>query len=63
MDRTSVKIEATDNAVEVSVGTLNREPEHFSYTMPGMLTGADLRDVLEACGIEAEYTWEGEANA
>jgi hypothetical protein len=48
----NVSIVATDDEVYVRVGE-----ERFEFSTPGMLTGSELRDVLEACGIQAEYDY------
>ena len=54
----NVKITATDDAVTVIVSGEGQKAETFAYDsgFPG-LTGSDLRDVLAACGIQAEYEY------
>ena len=58
----NVKITATDDAVTVVVSGEDQKAETFAYDsgFPG-LTGADLRDVLAACGIQAEYEYTEKA--
>jgi hypothetical protein len=53
-----VKIEATGDSVSVVVDIDGGEKETFHFEAPGMLTGCDLRDVLAACGIQADYEYE-----
>jgi hypothetical protein len=53
MANTGVRICSTDDEVTVAV---NGQTFRFEY--PGMLSGSDLRDVLEACGIQAEYIYD-----
>lgn len=50
-----VIIKATDESVKVVlVGDASRE---FTFATPGALTGADLREVLVACGISVRYSY------
>lgn len=48
----TVAIKADGDTVRVTVGR-----ESLTFEAPGMLTGCDLRDVLEACGIRAGYEY------
>ena len=61
-EHTNVKITATDDAVTVVVSGENQKAETFVYDsgFPG-LTGADLRDVLTACGIRVKYEYTEKA--
>lgn len=58
-NRPKVKIEATDDSVKVTVEG-GDEPEVFEYSYPGIITGCELRDILAACGIHADYEYEEE---
>ena len=58
MPNVNVKITATDDAVTVVVSAEGRKAETFTYGSGfAGLTGSDLRDVLAACGIQAEYEY------
>jgi len=50
-----VFIRATDENVIVTIS--GKGPEQFTFTEPGMLTGADLQDILTACGIPVRYEY------
>jgi hypothetical protein len=50
-----VTIKATYEDVIVTVSGIAQG--RFTFTEPGMLTGADLREVLEACGIPVRYEY------
>jgi hypothetical protein len=50
-----VVIRATDENVIVTVS--GDVQEQFTFTGPGMLTGADLQDILTACGIPVRYEY------
>jgi len=50
-----VIIKASDEEVLVTVhGKVQRQ---FIFTYPAMLTGADLQNVLTACGIQVNYSY------
>jgi hypothetical protein len=51
----AVRIRATDQEVVVVVSA--DTSEEFIYSAPAMLTGADLCEVLTACGIRAAYSY------
>jgi hypothetical protein len=55
-----VTIEATDDSVSVAVAspTSGAGGVCFTFSVPGMLSGADLANVLEACGVDVEYFYE-----
>ena len=50
-----VIIKATDEEVVVTV--YGKVQGQFIFTYPAMLTGADLQDVLTACGIRVKYSY------
>jgi len=50
-----VVIRATDESVIVTVS--GESQEQFTFAEPGMLTGADLQDILTACGIPTRYEY------
>ena len=51
-----VKIDEYPTGVVVTVEPDDGGSQQFSWSEPGMLTGADLQEVLLACGnIEVEY--------
>jgi hypothetical protein len=52
-----VTIKATNETLDITVDN-GDGGEQFHYDYPGTLTGADLVDVLAACGIQAEYTYD-----
>jgi hypothetical protein len=52
-----VVIKASDEHVIVTVS--GEGQEQFTFTEPGMLTGADLLEVLTACGIPVRYEYYG----
>jgi hypothetical protein len=51
----NITIKATDHEVTVVVSA--ESSEEFVFRDPAMLTGADLREVLAACGIRAQYSY------
>lgn len=51
-----VIIRASDERVTVIVA--GESPERFTFEYPGMLTGAELQEVLAACGIRARYDYQ-----
>jgi len=55
-----VIIKATDEDEVVIVSEKTRE--RFEFTLPAMLTGSDLRDVLTACGIRVRYSYHDQAS-
>jgi len=50
-----VVIGATDENVVVTIS--GEGQEQFTFREPGMLTGADLQEVLTACGIPVRYEY------
>jgi len=58
MTHPDVTIHATDDSVTVTVKVDGKTEETLEYSLPGMLSGCDLRDVLAACGIHADYTYD-----
>lgn len=53
-----VRIEATDDSISVVVKIDGQEDDRFDFEHPGIITGADLVDILAACGIHADYKYE-----
>jgi len=54
-----ISIAATDIGLSVVVKAPGAAPEAFRFAAPGLLTGAELRQVLEACGLEVKYRYQG----
>ena len=58
---TNVKIISTDDSVRVIV-TRDNTREKFDFGTgvgDGWLTGADLEQVLDACGVRVQYRYAG----
>lgn len=53
-----VTIRATEDTITVKVAVGGQKSEKFAYAYPGIITGCELRDILAACGIQADYKYQ-----
>jgi hypothetical protein len=55
---TKVTIKATDEEIRVTVKDALGTKLQKKYEIPAMLTGSDVAELLEACGITVKYTYK-----